>query len=315
MRGTPSASDLAVYVKYRDSSCRVSDYQDGLRAAHLCPKNATAWFEANRMGKYCKSQGLYGNYVTDDIANAIALRANLHDVFDDQKVAIAPKNGVWKAHFFGLTFTLGSMYHNEPLKELSKEISPSFILARLAWTIFPLTHEFNEGGPRRRVKVLIEEDNTWREEIFKSNTEIRSEHAQSRKGSPTKRSAASSGHDEGGRSRKRPCCGLYDIDVQDQQGEPSSSSYFISQSTASQKRQSSRSDSDFSLPFSDSSTLPADDRISKNNDYEDILTDDQTMSFNRKIEKLKDQWIVHARPENPEICSHGNASKKTDEVD
>lgn len=166
MRGTPSASDLAVYVKYRDSSCRVSDYQDGLRAAHLCPKNATAWFEANRMGKYCKSQGLYGNYVTDDIANAIALRANLHDVFDDQKVAIAPKNGVWKALFFGLTFTLGSMYHNEPLKELSKEISPSFILARLAWTIFPLTHEFNEGGPRRRVKVLIEEDNTWREEIF-----------------------------------------------------------------------------------------------------------------------------------------------------
>ncbi|KAL9124748.1 MAG: hypothetical protein Q9217_005958 [Psora testacea] len=313
MRGMPSASDLAVYVKYRDSSCRISDYQDGLRAAHICPKNAAIWFEANRMGKYCKSQGLYGDYVTNDIANVFALRADLHDVFDDQKLAIVPKDGTWKAHFFGPTFTLGPMYHNESLQELWKEISPSFILARLAWTIFPLTHEFNEGGPRRRVKVLIEEDNTWREKIvFKSNTEIRSEHAQSRKGSPTKQSAASSGHGEGGGSRKRPYCGVYDVDVQEQEGE-SSSTYLTSQPTAFQKCKGSRSDSDLSWPLSNNSTPPPDDEPFDYNDYEDILTADRAIAFNRKIDRLKARWVIHARPKNPEVYCKGNACKKTEE--
>ena len=200
---TPAAN-LSQAIIDRDQTCRVSDYGDGLEVAHLCPSNVDVWWRANRMVKYCKNRSLPSNSVTADVNNAIALRKDIHHIMDDQKFAIVPKADAWKLHFFGPTKILGGKYHNRAVQQLSPEVSAAFILARLAWTVFPLARDFMEAGPRRRIKVrseLRELNDYW-----VNGQEIRLSHGQStRRGnqSPTKRSIASGADDDG--PKKRAC--------------------------------------------------------------------------------------------------------------
>ena len=198
-----AASQLSTAVLVRNPTCRISDYGDALQTAHLCPRNQMEWFEANNMAEYCLNQTLYKGYVIDDIANAISLRQDIHTVFDDQKIAFVPRDGVWKIHFFGVTNTLGRIYHNCPTQPLHAD--PAFILVRLAWTVFPFARQFFEGGPDRRVKVRARgEHGVWEEKILnKTQLEMKKEHPQQRKQSqsPEKRSAPTSTNSEGARRR------------------------------------------------------------------------------------------------------------------
>lgn len=204
LRADTPAANLSQTIIDRDSTCRISDYGDALEAAHLCPTNVDTWWRGNRMSRYCKNKMLPSASVTADVNNVIALRKDIHHMMDDQKFALVPKDNTWKIHFFSPTRNLGGKYHNRPVQALSPEISPAFILTRLAWTIFPLARDFLEAGPRRKIKVRTK-DGT-RNDLWVFGEEIRLLHGQSTRRtnqSPTKRSLASVGENEG--PKKRAC--------------------------------------------------------------------------------------------------------------
>lgn len=141
-------------VMARDRACAISKHRDCIERAHLCPKNELDWFRENGMRKYNTRRDISGDLSTDDMANAIALRPDLHRAFNDCKFAIARKDGQWSAHFLETTNELGSMYHNRPV-EIAAGISAEFLLARFAWAIFPLVKAFMEQGPERLVKLRV----------------------------------------------------------------------------------------------------------------------------------------------------------------
>jgi hypothetical protein len=52
-------------------------------------------------GQYSQNTSLAGDFVVDDIGNAIALRLDIHKALDDRKFVIIPKEGKWAVHFLG----------------------------------------------------------------------------------------------------------------------------------------------------------------------------------------------------------------------
>lgn len=149
---TPSVSSVSAAVINRDKSCVISKNRDYIERAHLCPRNELDWFRKNGMRRYNARLDISGDVITDDIANALAMRADIHRAFDECKFALARKSGRWTVHFLEKTYDLGQMYHNRPI-EVTEGVSPEFILTRFAWAIFPLVKAFMEHGPERVVKV------------------------------------------------------------------------------------------------------------------------------------------------------------------
>ncbi|KAH8798636.1 hypothetical protein F5884DRAFT_813300 [Xylogone sp. PMI_703] len=150
---TPSASTISAAVLSRDSRCIISRCRDSLERAHLCPRDETDWFGGNSMHRYSISGTLSGGKITDDIANAVAMREDIHTAFDRGKFVITRKAGNWVAHFVDVTNELGNLYHNRPLT-LKSSVSSMFLLARFAWTIFPMVRTFVEAGYRRHLRTV-----------------------------------------------------------------------------------------------------------------------------------------------------------------
>lgn len=90
----PSASGITAFVSARDRSCRVSERRgaDYFESAHLVPRSEADWFETNGMGEYNLSQTPLGDWMLDDVRNAIALRKDIHNAFDDRKFIIVPNS-------------------------------------------------------------------------------------------------------------------------------------------------------------------------------------------------------------------------------
>ena len=105
------------------------------------------------MRRYSMSGTLSGDKITDDIANAVAMREDIHTAFDRGKFVITRKAGKWMAHFVDFTNELGNLYHNRPLT-LKSSVSSMFLLARFAWTIFPMVRTFVEAGYRRHLRTV-----------------------------------------------------------------------------------------------------------------------------------------------------------------
>lgn len=185
----PSASNLSYAILRRDVSCRVSKAMDYIESAHLCPRSQAEWFEANGMGQYNQNTNLSGDFVVDDISNAIALRSDIHRAFDDGKFVIVPKEGKWLVHFLGQTNTLGRDFHNTAI-ELDQGISVAFLFARFAWSIFPGIQQFLEAGLPREVLMRVTEEGEYKE-VTKtcSGEELRAFPARRRSVSPKKRKA------------------------------------------------------------------------------------------------------------------------------
>jgi hypothetical protein len=141
----PSVSGLTAFVSARDKSCRVSERRgvDYFESAHLVPRSAADWFEANGMGEYNLSQTLLGDWVLDDVRNAIALRRDIHSEFDERKFVIAPKQSKWVVQSMGHTNSLGDDFQNTQIH--LKGVSTHFLYARFAWTIFPFPSSFLNG--------------------------------------------------------------------------------------------------------------------------------------------------------------------------
>ncbi|KAK4999507.1 hypothetical protein LTR66_001485 [Elasticomyces elasticus] len=86
------------------------------------------------------------------MANAVAMRLDIHRAFNDCRFVIVRKGGLWVAHFLELTNELGMMYHNKPL-EVAPGVSASFLLVRFAWAVFPRVKAFLEAGGPKLVRV------------------------------------------------------------------------------------------------------------------------------------------------------------------
>jgi hypothetical protein len=155
---TPSVSSASAAVINRDKSCVISKNRDYIERAHLCPRNELDWFRKNGMRQYNARLDISGDVITDDVANALAMRADIHRAFDDCKFVLVPKCGRWTIHFLEKTYDLGRIYHNRPI-EIAGGVSPEFILTRFAWALFPLVKAFMEQGPERAVKVREQSDN------------------------------------------------------------------------------------------------------------------------------------------------------------
>ena len=160
----PAASNLTAAVIRRDGSCRVTNAEDYVDRAHLCPRSQAEWFKENRMGRYNLNLDLQGEHRVDDISNTVALRSDIHRAFDKRRFVFVPKESRWVVHFFGLSNTLGQLYHNTPL-ELDPDISPNLLLARFAWTIFPAVSPFLEAGGGKKLRLRVTKEDGLHEEI------------------------------------------------------------------------------------------------------------------------------------------------------
>ena len=147
-----SVSAISSAVIARDKSCIVSGSRDFLHRAHLCPRAETEWFQTNGMSRYNNQLELSGDVATDDMANAIALRPDIHTAFDQGYFMIARKKEHWVLHFLRTTHDLGRDYHRLPV-DINPNVAPEFLMVRFAWAVFPLVRSFLERGGERLIKV------------------------------------------------------------------------------------------------------------------------------------------------------------------
>jgi hypothetical protein len=121
--------------------------------------------------------------------NTIKFKVDVHQLFDRKpKFAIVPKYNKMVAHLFNSQSIEAretiELYHNVPVR--IDEQSSCFLLARLAWTIFPLLETFLRKGVKRRLLRKAEDNYTIREEDAGACTQAWLS-ARPRSGSPTKR--------------------------------------------------------------------------------------------------------------------------------
>lgn len=184
-----NATGATQAVLNRDERCLVSGSRDKqiLQRAHLCPKGSSSWFIQNDMSEYNQFPYLTGDLITNDVANAIALRQDIHQAFDSRLFAFVEKRGVWATHFLKPTFELGRDYHNTQVA-ISAGVSAQFLYARLAWSIFPLVRPFLQSSMPRWIYVRVSQGEWRRQEL--GMTQINAKIFPSRSGSesPTKRS-------------------------------------------------------------------------------------------------------------------------------
>ncbi|KAL8671292.1 MAG: hypothetical protein Q9168_004213 [Polycauliona sp. 1 TL-2023] len=150
----PAHSNTTNAVLIRDKGCLVTRQRDAVERAHLCPQKQTSWFRSNRMGQYNQSRRLAPACTTDDISSLVALRKDIHFVFDQRMFVFVPKQDNWLIHFLEPSLDLGPQYHNIKAT-LNTGVAREHVLARFAWAIFPLVREFLEQGPKRWIRAMV----------------------------------------------------------------------------------------------------------------------------------------------------------------
>ena len=155
-------SNLSVAINLRDGSCRMSDHEEGCEIAHLCPRSEDCWFHANEMQRYIHDVRRSGLGAINDISNVMLLRSDLHTAFDQAKLVFVPKRSLaagdsFVTHLLASSTELRRLYHNTKLHPITG-ISHEFLLARFAWSIFPLLEGFlHDGVPRELLSVSLGE--------------------------------------------------------------------------------------------------------------------------------------------------------------
>ena len=159
-------------VMTRDKRCVVSRRQDLKEKAHLCPRQEKDWFKKNHMRTYIRNQYPDPDDAIDHPTNAVALRKELHTAFDQKVFIFVMKENAWTIHFLRPTYEYGEEYHNMRVT-INPGVSTQFLLARLAWAIFPLVKQFLVSGLNRWVKVCSVDKTgrtTWVREYLHSSS-------------------------------------------------------------------------------------------------------------------------------------------------
>jgi HNH endonuclease len=148
----PSVSSMSQAIRDRDVTCRLSGYEDGIERAHLCPRSAIEWFNNQEMDRYNINQSLSGASSVDDLANAVALREDIHTAFDKGTFVFTRKRNAWVSHFLAPTRDLGPQYHNFVV-EMPVVVSEAFILTKIARAVLLRLPNFLTRGEKRLVKL------------------------------------------------------------------------------------------------------------------------------------------------------------------
>ncbi|KAN0070565.1 hypothetical protein V8E54_011434 [Elaphomyces granulatus] len=128
----------------------VTGQREFIQAAHLCPKAENDWYKENGMRAYANRPP---DQITENSTNdAISLRDDIGRAFDSAFFVIVRKQGRWVAHFWKRTVEIGRMYHN-CLLNIHPAVHPCFLLARFAWSLFPLLSSFVQEKQKRRIRV------------------------------------------------------------------------------------------------------------------------------------------------------------------
>lgn len=184
-RPTVAQSSFTEAVYRRDITCRISGYLTSSEVAHLVPSHEHDWFLINNMDQYNNDTTLDAPHMMRDQNNAILLRADLHQAFDQRRFAFFPKNeNSFVMHSLEYTPDLGPLFHNTQV-DITKA-SIQFLFARFAWSIFPSTASFLASPPNTR--LIVRCDNATLESIIEEATPIwlAARSTQSRSNSPTK---------------------------------------------------------------------------------------------------------------------------------
>ncbi|SLM33288.1 HNH nuclease [Lasallia pustulata] len=150
-------SNFSNAIITQNKTCRMSGFEDGTEAAHLCPRSELEWSLHNRMFSYITNPTLPSDRSLDDTANALLLRQDLHTQFDANKFVFVPKKGGDTAgsesvvtHFLAPIRELGMLHHNVRLKPIPN-VGPEFLFARFALAIFKLSERFLTAGVDRNL--------------------------------------------------------------------------------------------------------------------------------------------------------------------
>lgn len=169
----------------------MSGHAEATDNAHLSPVAEDGWFHEQGMAKYIYDKRRPGPQAVYDVNNLFLLRSDLHRSFDKGVFAFVPKQDAesketkYVVHMLSFSQELARLYHNvelHPLPSVPKE----FILARLAWTLFPLLEGFLLGGIARQLVLQKTGARSFCPE--ECNGFVKSKGARSRTNSPTKRS-------------------------------------------------------------------------------------------------------------------------------
>ena len=214
----PPASGLVNYVQTRDKGCLITSSIEHIDTAHIVPREEVDWFKQNSMNDFNNNKTLQKNYVVDDIANAFALRPDLHSAFDQRKFMVAYKKSGWTIHFLRDTVQLGSLYHNTAI-DFHEDVSACLLLARFAWSIFPMLEDYLTKGYSRRVRIIVKDGETSHEETKLLDSDQLQQifnPQKSRQGSPVKRARSGSvdavdAWEDTDNSYKRPRYASYEL--------------------------------------------------------------------------------------------------------
>ncbi len=150
-------SNFSTAVIIQNITCRMSNFEEGTEAAHLCPRSEIEWSRQNRMSLYNTSLMLPPDRILDDTANALLLRQDLHTQFDANKFVFVPKKGADTAgttsivtHLLTPSRELGMLHHNVRLKDILN-VHPNFLFARFALAIFRFSEQFLTEGVDRNI--------------------------------------------------------------------------------------------------------------------------------------------------------------------
>lgn len=130
--------------------------------AHIVPANSSdiKWWHANGMSRYVtRNQAQNGH---NSMLNKLRLKVDVHQMFDRKaRFAIVPKYNTMVAYFFSVVGLpeAAELYHNVPLQDLG-QVRIEYLLARMAWSIFPHLGLFMLA--RRPIKVSRREENGTR---------------------------------------------------------------------------------------------------------------------------------------------------------
>jgi phage pi2 protein 07 len=156
---TMTRSNIPTAINTRDVSCRVTGCQEGLEIAHLVHQREAAWWNQNSMSDY---NSPLSTLEVDDATNCFLLRRDLHGSFDRPMFVFVPKKEQeqWSfvLHMMMPSHEYEKLYHNRRLQELRFRIE--MLLARFAWSVFPLLNNFLRAGVLRRLAFKAANNDT-----------------------------------------------------------------------------------------------------------------------------------------------------------
>ncbi|KAF2020250.1 hypothetical protein BU24DRAFT_477416 [Aaosphaeria arxii CBS 175.79] len=153
-------NDIGATLQNRDLRCRITNRYEGTNISYIVPQRENAWWKRNSMLRYNNND--ISRNTSNNLANTMLLRSDLHAAFDASKFVIVPKQSKDKNWWFAVHVTNGSSeheyyIHNRALKTPHPRVESLY--ARFAWSVFTYLAPFLTAGKPRMLSVSTSEEN------------------------------------------------------------------------------------------------------------------------------------------------------------